>query len=72
VYKVFPDTQTVITWIPGILETPMAVTGCIVRDRLNWQCKDSSGVKIMDGNHFEDTSETDVQYVSRLDWLFSK
>jgi hypothetical protein len=74
-YKVFLDTQTVITWLPGIIEVPTKLAKCSVRDRLHWHCEysDGSGTLIMDGNRFEILSkdnapERNTQYVSRLKW----
>ena len=75
VYKVFPETQNVIYWMPGISEAPKRLTNCSVRDRLNWRCEysDGSGVLTMENGIFSDksTRETyilEFTYTSRLNW----
>jgi hypothetical protein len=75
IYKVFPETQTVISWFPGITEVPSKLAKCSVRDRLHWRCEysDGSGTLTMDNKRFQILSkdnlpERDIQYVSRLKW----
>ena len=71
IYKVNTDTQTVISWFPGIAEVPTKLANCSVRDRLHWQCdySDGSGKLLMDNNRFEiNPIEPNVQYVGRLKW----
>jgi len=75
VYKVFPETQTVIHWMPGISEVPDRLAKCSVRDRLHWRCEypDGSAVLTMDGGVFSSESaqedrERDISYTSRLKW----
>ncbi|MEN6335679.1 MAG: hypothetical protein ABFE01_15620 [Phycisphaerales bacterium] len=36
VYRVYPSTQTVVFWKPGVWETPEKLTNCTVIDRRNW------------------------------------
>ncbi len=77
VYKVFPETQTVIHWMPGISEVPDRLAKCSVRDRLNWRCEypDGSGVLTMDNGSFSEESKQKTDflgptftYTSRLNW----
>lgn len=80
VYKVFPETQTVVHWTPGVSEVPDRLSKCSVRDRNNWRCEysDGSGVLVMEGGVFSEESrpggppshfrEGDFMYTGRLNW----
>ena len=75
VYKVFPESQSIIYWMPDIDETPRKLTNCSVRDRLHWRGEypDGSGIKTMDDGKFqiqlpENGQETNIEYVSSLKW----
>jgi len=75
VYKVFPDTQTVIHWMPGISEVPDRLAKCAVRDRLHWRCQYSDGSAVLTMNDGALSSEStqgnrerDISYTSRLTW----
>lgn len=75
VYKVFPETQNVIYWTPGVSEAPNRLTKCSVRDRLNWRCEysDGSAVLIMENGSFSEelrqqSHGPEFSYASRLNW----
>lgn len=75
VYKVFPESQTVIYWNPGSDEIPRKLANCTVRDRLHWQCEysDRSATLMMNGGEFKKLSAKkdyvdDTQYVSGWKW----
>jgi hypothetical protein len=76
VYKVYPETQTVVHWVPGIDEVPDRLAKCAVRDRLNWRCEysDGSAVLTMREGTFSDESRSanpsplKFVYTSRLAW----
>ena len=38
-FKVFPSTQKVVYWTPGVRDTPTSLEECSVRDANNWACK---------------------------------
>lgn len=71
VYKVFPETQIVIYWSPGVEEAPQRLKKCVVRNRQNWQCEypDGSGMLTMsDGNFKESAFVGNAKYVSWWKW----
>jgi hypothetical protein len=77
VYKVFPESQTVIYWIPGIDEIPRKLGKCVVRDRLHWQCEylDGSAMLMMNDSEFkvftakkENYYAANYEYVSCWKW----
>ena len=77
IYKVFPETQTVIYWMPDLQEVPIRLAKCSVRDRLHWKCEHSDGSAIisMDGGSFSSESESikdrdspQTLYTGRLEW----
>jgi hypothetical protein len=76
VYKVFPESQTVIYWSPGIDEIPRELTKCVVRDRLHWQCEysdRSAKLTMKDGDFKEiiekkDHADSRYKYVSSWKW----
>lgn len=37
-YRVFPASQQVVSWTPGISDTPIRLEQCAVRDSGNWKC----------------------------------
>jgi hypothetical protein len=77
VYKVFPSTQTVISWV---VETPnlppSRLASCAVRDARNWHCSfsDGSGSEVMtdgDLSTFDENGapqQSDLTYLSRYRW----
>ena len=74
-YKVFPETQTVISWFPGIFEVPNKLSKCGVRDRMHWHCEysDGSATLTMDDGRLQifsksNVPERDIQYVTRFKW----
>ena len=77
IYKVFPETQTVIYWMPDLQEVPTRLAKCGVRDRLHWKCEHSDGSAIlsMDGGSFSSESKSikdrdnpQILYTGRLEW----
>lgn len=37
-FRVFAASQQVVSWLPGIRETPVSLEQCSVRDGHNWKC----------------------------------
>ena len=37
-FQVFATSQQVVSWLPGIRETPVRLEQCSVRDSGNWKC----------------------------------
>ena len=75
VYKIFPDSQIVIYWSPGINEVPRKLAKCVVRDRLHWQCEypDRSATLTMNDGEFKELSAQkghvdNLKYVSCWKW----
>jgi hypothetical protein len=75
VYKVFPDTHTVIYWRPGVADVPKKLAQCQVQDRLNWHCmySDGSGDLVMNDGTLKITSganqpEDNIENVGRVKW----
>lgn len=66
VYRVSEDRQSVIYWTPGILDTPMKLANCVVRNVENWQCtyQDKSATLIMTAGRF--TEESNDHMVSAI------
>src|SRR3970040_1539603 len=38
-YKVFPGSQQVVYWIPGISDRPVRLEQCVVRTAEHWKCR---------------------------------
>ena len=38
-FRVFAASQQVVSWLPGIRETPLTLEKCAVRDSRNWKCQ---------------------------------
>jgi hypothetical protein len=77
VYKVFPESQSVVHWMPGVDSAPSRLDKCAVRDRLNWRCEysDGSAVLSMDNGKFrvdarigDRLAPDPTRYVSRSEW----
>jgi hypothetical protein len=56
VYRADAGKQTVLYWVEGGPDTPMALQSCTVRDALNWRCEDKdkrtpSGSMMVDGRY---------------------
>lgn len=75
-YKAFPESQSVIHWMPDLSGTPDRLARCAVRDRLNWQCEYSDGsaaLHMTDGElKIEDRSGVPepTMYIGRLRWQY--
>lgn len=76
VYRVYPETQTVISWIPNLAEAPDRLSNCAVRDRSNWKCEDEGVTRTMVDGEFSETwskeSVFNIAYTSRLKYLWLK
>jgi len=84
VYKVFPERQEVIYWMPGVNDIPSRLGNCVVRNRLNWTCEYSDGsgkLTMIDGRFREEPPiralGSDAKYVSwwrwyllHIEWVF--
>lgn len=71
VYKVFPESQKVIYWTPGIDEAPKSLPRCAVRDRLHWECEFSGGsctLTMLEGILKEKCNTRKVLYVAGWKW----
>ena len=75
-YKVFPESQVVIYWMPDFDFATEKLVKCIVRDRLNWsgEFKDGSGKFAMVNGKFSQNFpvDEDTQYVSWWKWWMLK
>ena len=38
-FRVFAASQQVVSWLPGVRETPTTLEKCSVRDSRNWKCQ---------------------------------
>ena len=55
-FRVYAATQQVVSWLPGVRETPLALEGCAVRDARNWKCRlprNEGEVGFFEGAYFE-------------------
>ena len=75
-FRVFAASQQVVSWLPGIRETPVTLEKCSVRDSLNWKCRlpRNQGEVGFSGGEFTETftpPRLDQQkffYVGGLKW----
>lgn len=76
IYKVFPESQVVIYWIPDSNSPVEKLVNCVVRDRLNWsgEFKDGSGKFMMVKGEFFQTFpvDKDIHYISKWKWWILK
>ena len=55
-FKVYASSQQVVSWLPGVLETPISLEKCAVRDFQNWKCqlpRNEGEVGFADGEYNE-------------------
>jgi hypothetical protein len=71
-YKVFPESQVVIYWMPDFEFPGRKLAKCIVRDRLNWsgEYEDGSAKFMMVNGKFVQVQpvDEDIQYISWWKW----
>ena len=79
-FRVFAASQQVVSWVPGIRETPVSLEKCSVRDSRNWKCqlpRDQGDVSFSDGEFTEalKTHRPDQEkffYVSSVKWWWNR
>ncbi len=73
-FKVYASSQQVVSWVPGIRETPIRLEKCAVRDSRNWKCQlpgNEGEVGFTDGEYNEKLSrprEGNFYYVHARNW----
>ena len=66
-FRVFPQTQTVITWKPDLQLPPEKLTGCVVGDSENWHCNEAAmakGVLV----RADDEHRSSIRDITALQW----
>jgi len=77
-FRVFAASQQVISWLPGIRETPVSLEKCSVRDSRNWKCqrpRDQGEVSFSDGEFAEILTpprSKDFFYVGSVKWWWNR
>jgi hypothetical protein len=72
-FRVYPETQTVVEWMPGI-NGVSRLKNCSVRDRKNWECEvDGPAFKYVmhDGDFawYENGKRAPDRFVGRMEWF---
>ena len=73
IYKASFESQTVISWAPGLGLPPNRLENCTVWDKNNWIAHDRLGGTISMKNGKIDVGNTpDVEYTNWIEWYFLK
>ena len=73
-FKVYASSQQVVSWVPGISETPIRLEKCAVRDSRNWKCqlpRNEGEVGFTNGEYHENLYKPrgdDFYYTHALKW----
>jgi hypothetical protein len=71
-YKASFETQTVVYWMPGLMEALQRLVNCAVRDKYNWRCARPENlsweIRMVDGEIAD--HDPDVKYVYSFVWHY--
>lgn len=76
VYRVFPASQKVVEWTPGVSNRPVSLERCVIRDAENWRCSlpNDQGTVGFAGGEFKElltppgANQGSIFYVGAIRW----